>query len=119
MNVESIREYCLSKPEVTESLPFGDDTVVFKVLNKMFVLMNLDGELSVNLKCDPDKAFELREIHSSVRPGYHMNKKYWNTVMVDDSVSDELLKEWIDHSYAEVVKGLPKVKQKILGYEKS
>ena len=117
MNVESIREYCLSKPEVTEGLPFGDDTLVFKVMNKMFVLMNLDGELSVNLKCDPDKAIELRELYSSILPGYHMNKKYWNTVIIDSSISEEFLKELIDHSYTKVVKGLPKVKQKLLGLE--
>jgi len=115
MNIESIREYCLSKPEVTESFPFGKDTLVFKVLDKMFVLMNLDGELSVNLKCDPEKAIELREEYSSVLPGYHMNKRYWNTVMVDESISDKLLKTWIDHSYVEVVKSLPKSKQGTLG----
>ena len=116
MHVESIREYCLSKPEATEGFPFGEDTLVFKVMDKMFALMNLEGDLSINLKCKPDKAIELRENHSAVLPGYHMNKKYWNTVMVDDSVSDTLLKEWIDHSYDEVVKGLPDVKRKQLGY---
>ena len=116
MNIESIREYCLSKPEVTESLPFGEDTLVFKVLGKMFVLMNLDGELSVNLKCDPEKALELREEYSAVLPGYHMNKRYWNTVMVNGSITDRLLETWIDHSYEQVIKSLPKNKQKTLGY---
>jgi predicted DNA-binding protein (MmcQ/YjbR family) len=115
VNIESIREYCLSKKEVTEGFPFGEDTLVFKVLDKMFVLMNLDSELSVNLKCDPDKALELRERYTSVLPGYHMNKRYWNTVMVDNTIPDRLLKEWIDHSYDEVVKGLPINKQKRLG----
>jgi predicted DNA-binding protein (MmcQ/YjbR family) len=119
MNIESIREYCLSKPEVTESFPFGEDTLVFKVLGKIFALMNLNSELSVNLKCDPEKAIELREEYSSVLPGYHMNKRYWNTVMVKGSVSDRLLKEWIDHSYEEVVKSLPKIKQKSLGFGKT
>jgi predicted DNA-binding protein (MmcQ/YjbR family) len=116
MNIESIREYCLTRPEVTESFPFGEDTLVFKVLGKMFVLMNLDGEPSVNLKCDPEKAIQLREEYSAVLPGYHMNKRYWNTVMVDASVPDYLLKEWIDHSYEEVVKSLPKNKRNALGY---
>jgi predicted DNA-binding protein (MmcQ/YjbR family) len=116
MNIELIREYCLSKPLVTESFPFGDDTLVFKVLGKMFVLMNLDGELSVNLKCDPEKAIQLREEYSAVLPGYHMNKRYWNTVMIDGSVSLTIIKEWIDHSYEEVVKSLPKNKRNALGY---
>jgi predicted DNA-binding protein (MmcQ/YjbR family) len=116
MDIESIREYCLSKQEVTESFPFGGDTLVFKVLGKMFALMNLQGQLSVNLKCDPEKAIGLREEYSSVLPGYHMNKRYWNTVVLDGSVPDRLLKEWIDHSYNEVVKSLPKNRQKILGF---
>jgi predicted DNA-binding protein (MmcQ/YjbR family) len=108
MNIESIREYCLSKPEVTESFPFGETTLVFKVLGKMFALMNLDSEPRVNLKCNPEKAIELREEYSAVLPGYHMNKQHWNTVLIDGSVSDTIIKEWIDHSYAEVVKSLPK-----------
>jgi predicted DNA-binding protein (MmcQ/YjbR family) len=116
MNIESIRDYCLSKQEVTESFPFGEDTLVFKVLGKMFALLNLQGQLSVNLKCDPEKAIELREEFSSVLPGYHMNKRYWNTVVLDGSVPDRLLKEWIDHSYNEVVKSLPKSRQKLLGF---
>lgn len=111
MNIESLREYCLSKKEVTESFPFGDTTLVFKVFDKMFALVNLDEDLSVNLKCDPEKAIELREKYSAVLPGYHMNKTYWNTIMVDSTVPDNLIKEWIDHSYEEVVKALPKNKQ--------
>jgi predicted DNA-binding protein (MmcQ/YjbR family) len=107
MNIESIREYCLSKKEASESFPFGEDTLVFKVCNKMFALMNLDSNLSINLKCDPELAITLRERHSSVIPGYHMNKKYWNTVFIDGSVSEKLVHEWIDHSYDEVVKNLP------------
>jgi predicted DNA-binding protein (MmcQ/YjbR family) len=116
VNIESLREYCLSKQEVTESFPFGEDTLVFKVFGKMFVLMNLVDELSMNLKCDPDRAIELRERYSSVLPGYHMNKKYWNTVMIDGSVPDNLLHGWIDHSYKEVIKSLPKNKQEFLGF---
>lgn len=104
MNIESLREYCLSKPGVEETLPFGPDTLVFKVNNKVFLLTGLDeAELRFNVKCDPDKAIELREEFSCVLPGYHMNKKHWNTIMVDGSVSTKKLKEWIDHSYELVV----------------
>lgn len=100
MNIESLREYCLSKPGVEETLPFGPDTLVFKVNNKLFLLTGLDeAELRFNVKCDPDKALELREEFSCVLPGYHMNKKHWNTIVVDGSVSTRQLKEWIDHSY--------------------
>jgi Uncharacterized protein conserved in bacteria len=99
MNIEIIREYCLSKKEVTESLPFGDDTLVFKRSGKIFLLANLEGDLSVNLKCDPALAIELREKYSSVIPGYHMNKKHWNTVMLDGSIPDSEVFKWIDHSY--------------------
>ena len=101
MNIESLREYCLSKPNTEETTPFGPDTLVYKVNGKMFLLMGLDEEqLSFNVKCDPDKAIELREQYDCVQPGYHMNKKHWNTVIVDGSVSSKQLKEWIDHSYA-------------------
>ena len=115
MDIESIREYCLSKKGVTESLPFGDDTLVFKVMGRMFVLMNLEGNLSLNLKCDPEKAIALREQYLCVLPGYHMNKRYWNTVMIDGSVSKNLLCEWIDDSYCLVVEGLPHKLRKELG----
>ena len=114
MNIEELREYCLSKKETTESFPFDKETLVFKVFDKMFALTNLEGDLHVNLKCDPEKAIELREKYSSVIPGYHMNKKYWNTVIIDGSVSDQLIREWIDHSYNEVVKKLPGVKKNLL-----
>ena len=100
MNVESIREYCLSKPDVEETLPFGPDTLVFKVNGKVFLLTSLDTEETrFNVKCDPDLAVELREQCSCVQPGYHMNKKHWNTIVVDGCVSNKQLKEWIDHSY--------------------
>lgn len=100
MNIESIREYCLSKPGVEESLPFGPDTLVFKISGKIFLLTSLDSEeLRFNVKCDPDKAIELREEFSYVLPGYHMNKKHWNTIVVDGSASSKQLKELIDHSY--------------------
>ncbi len=104
-----IRTYCLSKSGVTEEFPFGDDTLVYKVAGKVFAITPLDEvELSINLKCDPDRAVELREQYESVIPGYHMNKKHWNTVYCDDSIKGKLLMELIDHSYDLVVAGLPK-----------
>ncbi len=116
MNIDIIREYCLSKKAVEETLPFGPDVIVFKVMNKAFLLLPLDTEdLRFNVKCDPDLAIELREQYSCVVPGYHMNKKHWNTIMVDGSVSFKLIKEWIDHSYELVVKSLPKKEREKLG----
>jgi predicted DNA-binding protein (MmcQ/YjbR family) len=108
LNVETFRSYCLSKKGVTEEFPFGEDTLVFKVMGKMFALTDLDNFESVNLKCDPEKAVQLREEFSSVMPGYHMNKKHWNTVLMDSGISDRLVKEWVDDSYSLVVDSLPK-----------
>lgn len=108
MNIEELRNYCLSKKGATESFPFDDVTLVFKVMNKMFALMSLDGNLSINLKCDPEKAIELREEYSAVLPGYHMNKKHWNTVNIDESLPTNLIHEWIDSSYQLIVASLPK-----------
>ncbi|MCU0362348.1 MAG: MmcQ/YjbR family DNA-binding protein [Bacteroidales bacterium] len=99
MDIETLRDYCVAKKDVSESFPFGDDTLVFKVSGKIFALANLDGDLSINLKCDPSLALELRERHPSVLPGYHMNKKHWNTVLADGSVPDMEILSWIDHSY--------------------
>ncbi|MET0636344.1 MAG: MmcQ/YjbR family DNA-binding protein [Chitinophagaceae bacterium] len=100
MHIESLREYCLSKEGTTEELPFGPDTLVFKINGKIYLLVGLDNEpLSFNVKCDPQKAVLLREEYPSVTPGFHMNKQHWNTIVVDGSVSDKLLREWIDHSY--------------------
>ena len=99
MNIEDIREYCMAKPGVSEGFPFGEDTLVFKVKGKIFVLANLDGDLSLNLKCDPSFALELRERYGSVIPGYHMNKKHWNTVYIDGTIPDREVLSWIDHSY--------------------
>src|ERR1700741_758311 len=105
MNIESLREYCLSKPGAEETLPFGPDTLVFKVGGKAFLLVGLDSEdLRFNVKCDPDKAIELREEHSCVLPGYHMNKKHWNTIVIDNTLNKKQLKELIDHSYELVSK---------------
>ena len=99
MNIETLREYCLSKDAVTESFPFGDDTLVFKVNGRIFVLANLEGDLTINLKCDPTVAIELRERYTSVIPGYHMNKKHWNTILADGSIPDKEIFSWIDNSY--------------------
>jgi len=99
MNIETLREYCLSKDAVTESFPFGDDTLVFKVNGRIFVLANLEGDLTINLKCDPTVAIELRERYASVIPGYHMNKKHWNTILADGSIPDKEIFSWIDNSY--------------------
>jgi predicted DNA-binding protein (MmcQ/YjbR family) len=104
MNIEILRDYCISKKDVTESFPFDDDTLVFKAGGRIFALVNLEGDLSINLKCDPALAVELRERYSSVTPGYHMNKKHWNTVLVDGSVPDKEIFLWIDHSYDLVLK---------------
>lgn len=108
MNIEFIRQYCLSLPGAEETLPFGPDTLVYKVGGKAFLLIGLDNEdLRFNVKCDPDKAIELREEFPCVLPGYHMNKKHWNTIVVDGSVSWKQLREWISDSY-----NLVKPKQK-------
>lgn len=111
MNIEDIREYCLSKKGTTEELPFGPDTLVFKVGGKVYLLVGLNqiDELSFNLKCDPDAALELRaDFPGTVIPGYHMNKKHWNTVYCNRELSDQRLQELIDHSYALVFASLPK-----------
>lgn len=111
MNIEELREYCLSKKGVTEHFPFDEVTLVFKVGDKMFALTNLDGEPTVNLKCDPERAIDLREQHSSIIPGYHMNKTHWNTVIMDGGVSDKLIYELVEHSYNLVFESLPKIKR--------
>ncbi len=107
MNIEDIRAYCLSKKGVTEEFPFGESALVYKVMGRMFLLTDLNSELSVNVKCDPLKAVELRERYPCITPGYHMNKKHWNSICIDGSVSDRLIREWIDHSYAKVLEKLP------------
>ena len=112
MHIEQLREYCIQKKGVTEAFPFDEVTLVFKVMGKMFALVGLkkweEGTKSINLKCNPKKAEELREIYESINPGYHMNKKHWNTVTINNDVSDDLVFELINHSYDLVVKGLPK-----------
>jgi len=105
VNLESFRDHCLKKEAVTEEFPFGEDTLVFKVNGKMFALTDVESFGSINLKSLPEDAVQLREQFPAVQPGYHMNKKHWNTVMMDGSVSDKLVKEWIDQSYNLVMKG--------------
>ena len=114
MNIEDIRDYCLGFAGVTESFPFGEDTLVFKVMGKMFCLLNIETKEFVNLKCDPVKAIELRELHQAIKPGFHMNKKHWNSVYMDGSLSNAFLQGLIDHSYNLVVQSLPKKDQQQL-----
>jgi len=106
LDIESFRDYCLIKKGVTEEFPFDQNTLVFKVMGKMFALTDIDFFKSINLKCDPEEALILREKYPSVTPGYHMNKKHWNTILPDDNVPDDLIKKWIDNSYKLVVKNL-------------
>jgi len=109
MNIEEFRDYCLSKKGVEETFPFDDVTLVFKVMGKMFALTGLKAEeFRVNLKCDPERAVELREEHVDIIAGWHMNKKHWNTVYFERGLDYALLMELIDHSYDLVVKGLRK-----------
>ena len=114
MHIEAFREYCIQKKGVSEELPFDAHTLVFKVMGKIFALTSLEGEFSINLKCNPEKAQSLRESYPAVQPGYHMNKKHWNTIVIDGSIKDPLLCTWIDESYELVCVGLPKKLQKKL-----
>jgi predicted DNA-binding protein (MmcQ/YjbR family) len=114
MNIEDLREYCLSKKSAAESFPFDETTLVFKVMNKMFAVTDLEGELSVSIKCDPELAISLREQYPAVKPAWHFNKKYWNNVLIDGTVDVSLIKEWIDHSYELVVSKLPLKDRKAL-----
>jgi predicted DNA-binding protein (MmcQ/YjbR family) len=111
MNIEELREYCLSLKGVTEHFPFGETVLVFKVGDKMFCLTNLEGDFSIAVKNDPEKNIELREEFPAVKPGYHMNKKHWNTVEIDGSLSNDMIKNMIDESYDLVVMALPRKKQ--------
>ena len=112
MNLESFREYCLAKDGATEGMPFGETVIVFKVGGKMFALASLDEvPTTVNLKCDPDLALELRDRYEQVRPGYHMSKKHWNTVELGTGIPDAEIRKMIDHSYGLVAERLPKAKR--------
>jgi predicted DNA-binding protein (MmcQ/YjbR family) len=116
MNIEQIREYCLKKKGVTEEFPFDEETLVFKVMGKIFLLASLYSiPLQFNLKCEPEKAIELREEYEAVQPGYHMNKRHWNTIIIDGSIPERNIHEWIDDSYNLVVLGLKNSEVKRLG----
>ena len=115
MHIEQFRDFCLSFPGTTEDFPFDENTLVFKVMGKMFALCDVDEFESINLKCDPVNAIELREMYPDiVIPGYHMSKKHWNTVSMQHNLPDDLIKEWITDSYNLVVTGLPKKERRKL-----
>lgn len=105
MDIEIVRQYCLEKKGVTEGFPFNETTLVFKVMDKIFALLNLEYPHSINLKCDPAKALDLRERYEEIKPGYHMSKKHWNTLDLTGTLSDDHIRELIDHSYDLVIKG--------------
>src|SRR3977135_3523767 len=112
MDAVEFREYCLTKPKATEGTPFGETVLVFKVAGKMFALMSPDEvPATANLKCDPDLALELRDRYEQVRPGYHMNKKHWNTVVIDGVIPPAAARKMIDDSYDLVVQSLPKARR--------
>jgi predicted DNA-binding protein (MmcQ/YjbR family) len=108
MNIEEYREYCLSFKGTSEGFPFDQKTLVFYVMGKMFALTDVDEFKSINLKCDPEEAINLRETHSAIIPGFHMNKKHWNTIKMDESIENQLLKKMITNSYDLVVLKLTK-----------
>jgi predicted DNA-binding protein (MmcQ/YjbR family) len=109
VNIEEVRNYCLSLKNTTESFPFDDTSLVFKVENKMYLVISLDAEeLNIAVKCDPGLTADLRERYAAVQPAYHFNKKYWNNIYLERDMPDREIREWIDHSYREVIAKLPK-----------
>jgi len=114
MNIEEFRDYCITKPGVTESFPFDETTLVFKVMGKMFALTDTEDDFAINLKCDPERAVSLRAQYPAVIPGYHMNKLHWNTIRIDGSMNDDFLYELVNHSYDLIVKSLTKAKKEEL-----
>lgn len=112
MNFDIIREYVLNKKHVTESQPFGDDVLVYKVVDKMFMSMNFEIPPEINLKCDPEQAIELRERYEAVLPGYHMNKTHWNTVIIDNTIPPKEILKMIDASYNLIVNAFSVSKRK-------
>jgi predicted DNA-binding protein (MmcQ/YjbR family) len=114
MKLGSFQSYCMAKKGVTEEFPFGDNTLVYKVMGKMFALADIDQFESINLKCEPERGAQLREEYGAVSPGYHMNKKHWITVLMDGSIDDRRLRAWIDASYDLVVASLTKSQQKAI-----
>lgn len=117
MDAAELHEHCLSLPGATETFPFGAETSVFKVAGKIFAISRLSGEpLEVSLKCDPLLIEPLREAHPAIRPGYHLNKRHWNTVTVDGSIADEMLRDMVEDSYDLVVSLLPASRRRGLGW---
>ncbi len=115
MNIEELREYCLSLKNAEEAMPFGPDILLFKIGGKIFLLVGLDNNpLQFNVKCDPEKAVELRERYDCVIPGYHMSKKHWNTIIINGVIPEKLIRQWITDSYNLVISGLSKAEQKRL-----
>lgn len=115
MNIEDLRTFCLSFQQAQEHLPFGEKILVFSVMGKMFCLVDLEYYRWINLKCDPEKAIELREYYTDVTPAYHMNKKHWNSIKPNGNIPDLLVKSWIADSYGLVVRKLPKkIRESIL-----
>lgn len=112
MNIEDYRNYCLKKPATAESFPFGEETLVFKVMGKMFALTQIDTFESIALKCEPEKALSLKETYSQILPAYHMNKKHWIMILTQEGLTDEFIYNLIDHSYELVINTLPKKIQK-------
>lgn len=108
MNIESFREYCMAKKGTSESFPFDETTLVFKLMGKIYALTDTENEFKISLKCDPDRAVELREEYPNIKPGWHLNKKHWNTIEMDENMSDDFLNELIDHSYDLILSKLPK-----------
>jgi predicted DNA-binding protein (MmcQ/YjbR family) len=113
MDIEFFREYALKKKGAAESQPFGDDVIVYKVVNKIFMMMNFETPFQISLKCDPERAIELRERYSAIRPAYHMNNKHWNMIDSDGSVPVKEMLEMIDHSYELVVSKFSKKEKSI------
>ncbi len=116
MDLELFRNYCLGLKAVTEEMPFGDTVLVYKVAGKMFALTAIDSFASINLKCDPGEAIELRERYPAVQPGYHMNKQHWNTILMDHSIPNKLILEWTRNSYDLIVAKLPKKRKDEWGF---
>ncbi|MGB3617203.1 MAG: MmcQ/YjbR family DNA-binding protein [Catalinimonas sp.] len=108
MYTDDLRRFCLALPGTTESMPFGQDTLVFKVGGKMYALVDVETCASVNVKCEPERAVELRDRFEAVRPGYHMNKRHWNTIAFGADLSDREVLHWVRHSYDLIVSSLPK-----------
>ena len=111
LNIETVREYCLSLPLTTEDMAFGEGILLFRLFDKIFACISLDGDAYLALKCDPEYALELREHYSSIAPAYHWNKKYWNQLHLDGSLDNDMIKRLIRHSYLEIVAKLPKKKK--------